>query len=133
MADDRRTTIVIQDLAEARAALAVAREGGRPLRLITPPGAAAWLGPRYFAELTRAARAEFPDVDARFVLDCGDMAGLALAALSSGVEAIAVEIAAAPRRRIEAMARASGASVEPVDRHRPGPNDPGDLLPDCRE
>ncbi len=92
-------------------ALEAARAAGRPVSLLSPPGAAAWLGPGYFAQLAAAARGEFGDVDAEFVLDCATLPGLALAALRCGIKAIAVDVEDEVRRRVAALAVAAGARL----------------------
>ena len=109
---DKRPSIVVYDLSDARAALAAARAAGLPVRLLSPPGAAAWWGPACFAALAARARAEFADVDALFVLDCADLCGLALAALDCGVPAVRVDAHGATRRSLAALAAAAGGVLD---------------------
>lgn len=80
--------IVVHDIDQARAVLATARELALPVTLISDPGAANNVGVGYFATLIRLSKAEFPDVTAYGVLDCGQAGGRALAALRSGLDAI---------------------------------------------
>ena len=80
--------IVITSLPEARAALAAARPGGVAVELESPPDAASIYGVLWFAELNRALLAEFPDIPFSLMLDCGERADLAHAALVEGIRRI---------------------------------------------
>jgi hypothetical protein len=72
--------VIVHGLADARLALSV----GRPVTLLSAPGAALYAGCGWWRALVRQARAEAPDVPAADILDCGDGAGQALAALRIG-------------------------------------------------
>lgn len=109
-----RATIMIHALADARAALTAAAELGLPVRLVSPPGAPAYLGIDYFQDVADAAREEFPGVDAQFVLDCDDQTGFALAALRQGVNRIHVRVEDDLRRRIADVATQLGACLEDI-------------------
>jgi len=80
--------IVFHDLADAKAALAAAAALGKPVTLLSAPGAASYAGPGWFRAVVEQARATHPDAEAVAVLDCGDRPGHALAALREGVTAI---------------------------------------------
>jgi acyl-CoA reductase-like NAD-dependent aldehyde dehydrogenase len=71
----------IADLAAALAALDAADTSSLPV-LISPPGAADWLGVPAFAALARLVR-ERSGRAARFVLHCADNGGAAVEALAS--------------------------------------------------
>lgn len=104
--------IIIYSLEHARAALAAARSRRASVILRSAPDLAFSAGPAYFTRLAERARAEFPDVRCRFVLDCGDDPGVALGALRSGVR----ELAFAGRPEVAAklgdIARRRGARVQ---------------------
>ncbi len=68
-----------------------ARENGTAPTLITPQRAASFYGAGYFGALQDKARAEFPDVAFRLIVDCGDAPGHALACLRAGVKLISME------------------------------------------
>ncbi len=85
---DLPPAFVIHRLAHATAALAAAAELGVPVTLISAPAAAAYTGPGWFRAVAEQACAAHPGVAVTAVLDCGDMAGHALAALREGVMAI---------------------------------------------
>lgn len=67
--------IVIHGLAHARLALAP----GRPVTLLSAPGAALYAGSGWWRAIIRAAGTDAPDI-----LDCADAPGRALEALSIG-------------------------------------------------
>ncbi|ONG56671.1 hypothetical protein BKE38_05450 [Pseudoroseomonas deserti] len=76
----------VRDAADAVLALQVARDLGLegPVTLVSPPGAAAWLGAPLFLATIAAARQQVPGIEVFAVLDCGAAPGLALAALTEG-------------------------------------------------
>lgn len=78
--------VIVHSLAQARAALAAAATLGCSLTLASPPAAAAYVGPAWFQQMIVLAAADFPEVELRAVLDCGDRAGDVLAALRQGIE-----------------------------------------------
>ncbi len=107
----RRPTLVVHDLAQARVALRAAREAGRAAALWSPPGAAAYWGAAYFAELAAQARAAEPGADAVFVLDCGAEAGAVMAALRCRVTALCFTGPEEARARLADMAVQAGAAL----------------------
>lgn len=86
--------VLVRDAAQAALALGVARALGqrRPLLLVSPPGAAAWMGAPLFLAGIAAAQRLVPEVPAAAVLDCGAAPGLALAALGLPPEAPLVAV-----------------------------------------
>ena len=107
----RRHVAVVHALAEARAALAAGRAARVPVVLVSPPGAAAYLGVGYFWALAEAARAEYPDVAFEAVMDCGAAPGYALSALRTGFKAVVLRGDVRARARVAAIARALGAQL----------------------
>ena len=79
---------VVASLPEARAALEAARSSGVAAELESPPDAASIYGVLWFAELNRALIVEFPGLPFSLVLDCGNRADLAHAALVEGIKRI---------------------------------------------
>jgi hypothetical protein len=107
-----RRVVVVPSLAAAREALAAARaDGARAVALVSPPGAAAYLGVGFFWALAETARAEFPEIAIGAVMDCGDDPGWALSALRMGFGAVVLRGNAGARARVAAIARATGARV----------------------
>jgi hypothetical protein len=80
--------IVVHSLAHATAALNAAAQAGRPVVLVSAPGAGSYVGPGWFRELVAAAREAVPEASFSALLDCGDDGGAALAAIRSEVEGI---------------------------------------------
>lgn len=101
-------TFIVHDLGHARAALAAAASAGAKVRLLSAPGAAGFGGAAWFAEMVAAARAAHPEAQSEAVLDCGREAGLALAAIRAGNEAIRLTAPLKVLARIKAIAAARG-------------------------
>jgi len=72
--------VIVHGLSDARLALSA----GRPVTLLSAPGAALFTGCGWWRALVRQARAAAPAVPVADILDCGDGAGQALAALRIG-------------------------------------------------
>jgi hypothetical protein len=102
---------MVASLGEARAALTIAREEGSAAVLVSPPGAAAYLGVGFFAALIDAARVEFPDVAIEGAMDCGADPGHALAALRLGFKTVVLRGHPRAHARVTAIAGAMGARV----------------------
>lgn len=75
-----KKTVIFHDLQEARAALAAARKTAAPITLQTAPGAAVYAGVGYLMAVIDQAGADRCEA----VIDCGEDAGIALAALRTG-------------------------------------------------
>ncbi len=103
--------IVVHGLADARAALAAAREAGSPVALWSAPDAGCYGGAAWFAELTAQAAAAEPGATFETALDCGDDAGVAAEALRHGLRRVRFSGAVATRRKLEQIAGALGAAV----------------------
>jgi len=101
--------VVVGSLAEVRAALAAAPSA--KVVMVSPPGAAGYLGVGFFAALVDAARAEFPGSAIEAVMDCGDDPGWALSALRMGFKTIVLRGDRRARARVAAIARVMGAHV----------------------
>jgi len=74
-------SIIVHSLEDARTALRAASELSAAVVLRSAPAAGGYGGVAWFERLAAAALAEFPDVKATAVLDCGDAAGHVLAAI----------------------------------------------------
>ncbi|MDH3242304.1 MAG: hypothetical protein OEO83_16745 [Alphaproteobacteria bacterium] len=101
-------TFIVHDLVHTRAALSAAVRSGVKVRLLSAPGAAGFAGAGWFVAMVAAARAAEPGAASEAVLDCGREAGLALAAIRAGNEAIRLAAPTRVRARIQAIAAASG-------------------------
>ncbi len=104
--------IVIHSLDHGRRALAAAAAAGVPVRLRSAPNAAAYAGAAWFQEVVRAAMDEHPDAAVEASLDCGDAAGLAMAALRQGIGLVRFTGRRAVRDKIAALAKAGGGGLD---------------------
>jgi hypothetical protein len=78
--NDRYPAVVIHGLADARVALAV----GRPVTLLSGPGAALYAGCGWWRAVIQRVVSEYGSVPVQDILDCADASGLALGALRIG-------------------------------------------------
>lgn len=112
MSDVPSITVTAETLDDVRQAFARAAAGGASLCLRGTPESAAWQGPRWLLTLARLAAQETPAVGWSVIVACGDRAGLALAALEAGAQAVAVRgLTPEAHRRLQAIAEAQGARV----------------------
>ncbi|MBB6249927.1 hypothetical protein [Nitrospirillum iridis] len=109
--------IQILSLEDARAALTAA--GGAPVCLVSAPDAAGALGAGGWRALLDAVAQEFPEAPVTAILDCGDAAGHALAALALGIPDIRFTGDAAAATRLADIARSQGARLHPSDEAGP--------------
>jgi hypothetical protein len=96
--------VVVHHLEQARAALATAAEAGCAIQLRSAPGAAGYAGVGYLKALGEQAGEEL-------VIDCGDDAGLVMAALRTGCRRLVFQGSEKVRRRLEDMAERRGAEL----------------------
>jgi hypothetical protein len=94
--------VVVHDRAQGEAALAAAAELGCAIWLRSAPDAAAYAGVGYLKALGDLVGHEI-------VVDCGDDAGLAMAALRTGCRRLAFSGPAAVSQRLAEMAAEVGA------------------------
>ncbi len=109
--------IAIHDLAQGRAVLQLAAELGRPVQLRSAPAATAYAGIGYLHALGEA-------LGHALLLDCGDRAGDALAALRQGCQQLTFSGPAPLHAKLAAIAAQQRATV----RHEPAPPHPAALL-----
>ncbi len=113
--------VVVHGIDHARAAL----RPGRPITLLSAPGAARFAGCLWWRELIGQARADFPGALAADVLDCANSPGYAMAALRVGQRCLVLDPACPAFQAVAAAAVPLGASVLParppaLDLARPG-------------
>lgn len=102
---------IVHELDHAIAALDAAQRRDTRVMLVSAPGAARSGGAGWWRELIAQAKAKTPAADMISVLDCADEAGMALAAIRAGVEAIAVTTPDATQTRIADIARQASVSL----------------------
>jgi len=109
--------VIVHSLDHAEAALAAAAEMDMSLVLLSPPGAAQYLGAAVFREMISQAAEKYPGAAYSAVLDCGRDPGLALNALRHGITCVRVDAPRDVLAKIADMAAQLGAAVdEPNER-----------------
>ena len=108
----RRRAVRVYGLADAMRAGAVAHELGQAIRLFSAPDAVAGMGPAWFRNIVSELERAYPALDVEAVLDCGDAAGYALAALRSGVKIIRFSGNPSAASKIKDIAGTHGARLE---------------------
>ena len=98
--------VIIHGLPDALAALAP----GRPVTLLSAPGAASYAGCAWWRAVIAAALAAYPGATAPDALDCADAPGRVLEALSAGCRLVVLQPGSA-WADIAARAAASGARL----------------------
>jgi hypothetical protein len=104
--------VVVRAAGEAAAALRLA--AGRPLLLLSAPGAAALLGPAGWRALVARAAAEVPGAAWTHALCCGGAPGLALAALRAGCRVLVLDGAHPAFPAVAGAAAEAGAALLPT-------------------
>jgi hypothetical protein len=104
--------IVIHSLGGARASLEAAASLGARVTLASAPGAGTYAGPGWFKAVIEAAAAEFPAAEFSRVLDCGDAAGMVLAALRQDLPRVRFTGPAATAERLADIAAQCNAVLE---------------------
>ncbi len=82
--DDAGPAFIVHNADHVRSVLAASERSGRAVTLVTPPRGAAYLGLPYLKDMIALAGADHPGVDFDTVLDAGDDAAIAHAALAIG-------------------------------------------------
>jgi hypothetical protein len=110
--------IIIHSLAHAVAAMSAAADAGRPVTLSSAPDAGIYAGPGWFGALIAASRDAVPAAQSTALIDCGDDAGAAQAAIRAGIEGIIFTGRADVAERLADIADQRGARLLAV---RPTP------------
>ena len=106
---DFAPAVIVHGLADARLALSA----GRPVTLLSAPGAALYAGCGWWRALAGQARAAFPDVAVADILDCADGSGQALAALRIGQQHLVLWPSAPGWDAVAAITGERGGAVLP--------------------
>ena len=102
---------IIHSPGHAVAALSAAAEAGRPVTLASAPDPGIYAGPGWFGALVAAARAAVPAAQCAALIDCGDDAGAAQAAIRAGIEGIIFTGRADVAERLADIAAQAGAEL----------------------
>ena len=114
--------IIVHSLAHAIGAVKAAARAGRPIVLASAPEAGVYAGPGWFRALVEAAHEAAPEARCSAILDCGDQAGAALAAIRAQVEGVVFTGRPDVARRLADIARQHGVrfdTTRPRRRARP--------------
>jgi hypothetical protein len=112
MAQKAAPVIIVHNIAHARAAAEAAVAAKVSVRLRSAPGAARYAGAAWFAALIDIVREEFPAAKIEASLDCATDAGMALAALRTGLALVRFTGPPRVKRKIAAIAQAHGAALD---------------------
>jgi hypothetical protein len=104
--------IIVHSLGDARAALEAAASLGVRVTLASAPGAGIYAGPGWFKAVIEMAAAEFPGAEFSCLIDCGDAAGMVLAALRQGLPRVRFTGPAATAERLGDIAGQCNAKIE---------------------
>jgi delta 1-pyrroline-5-carboxylate dehydrogenase len=104
--------IIIHSLAHAIGALTIAARVGRPITVLSATDAGIYAGPGWFRALVEAAREAVPGARFSAILDCGDAAGAALAAIRAQIEGVIFIGRTDVARRLGDIARQHGVRLE---------------------
>lgn len=99
---------IVADIDQALAVFAAAETAAQPLHIESPPGYGAFAGGGFWKALLDAAARAHPGATVDAVLDCGEEAGAALAAIRAGVPAIRCRLRGPARARLKALAARAG-------------------------
>ena len=120
--------VVVHGRAQAEWALRIA--AGRPLLLLSAPGAALNAGPGWFRGVLEQAAAAHPGAPFTAALDCAAAPGAALAALRSGFKLIIFDLGHPSAASVLGAAQEAGTEVLGI---RPAALDLGTLDPRRRD
>jgi hypothetical protein len=104
--------IIVHSVAHAVGAIKAGARADRPVTLLSPPDAGGYVGPGWFRALVEAAHEAVPDARISAILDCGDQAGAALAAIRALIERVIFTGRADVARRLADIARQHGVRLE---------------------
>jgi len=102
---------IIHNLDHALSVAGAAAATGIAVALFSVRDGASSLGPEVFAAIVEQAQTQHPQAHMEGILDCGEAAGPALAALRRGIKAISVALPAQKHRQIMDIAKKYQASV----------------------
>jgi hypothetical protein len=106
--------IIVHSLGHAIGALKAGARTGRSIILSSAPEAGIYIGPGWFRALVEAAREAVPDARFSAILDCGDQAGAALAAIRAQIERVIFTGRADVASRLADIARQHGVRLESI-------------------
>jgi len=113
MADRLARVVIVHTPDHVRAALEAASEPHTPITLQSAPHATAYAGSLYLKHMFTQVKMDFPQVDAIFILDCGDNGAESVAAMEMGHTHIRSSAPGALRTKLEDIAKQHHVTVAP--------------------
>ena len=110
--------VVIHGIYHARASCRASLGNGQLVSIWSAFGASSYMGPRWFFEIIKLVRSEFPTLKILGILDCGDQPGDALAAIETGIEALALTAKPAALRSIREIADQANVNLHSRPSHK---------------
>ena len=110
--------VIIHGIYHARSSCRAALGNGQSVTVWSALGASSYMGPRWFFEIIRMVRSEFPSLEILGILDCGDQPGDALAAIETGIEALALTGKRSTIRRIRGIADQANVNLHRRPSHK---------------
>ena len=108
---DRRKVIIVHTLAQAEAVLETAGNLRKPVILQSAPGALGYAGSLYLLNLFTQAMQAFPQTNAICGLDCGNLSGYAIGAITDGHRHLRVNMPPEVFAKLESIAGQYGATL----------------------
>ena len=112
MADKPPSAYPIENLADAMRALQRHASAGQPVHLMFSWASLRSVGIGYAMAITAKARAAYPQIACKSVLDAGEDAGLALSAMKSGADMVRFSGAPPLAQKLSQIARQMGVGLE---------------------
>ena len=110
--------VIIHGICHARACCRAALGNGQSVTLWSALGASSYMGPRWFFDIIRMVRSEFPSLEISGILDCGDQPGDALAAIETGIKALALTGKPSTIKRIREIADQANVNLHSRPSHK---------------
>jgi len=109
--------VVVHNTGHVRDCVAMSQKLGRPVTLISPPGAVASMGPEVYRQMIASAISGPLPEGITAVIDCGDTPGQALAALRAGCLAIRLDADSDVLAKLRDMAGSDGVVMDGAPLH----------------
>ena len=102
---------IVHDLNQGIQLAEMAAKSSIPITIFSPPGGGSSIGPEAFLEIVNLIRSKFPEVKMLAILDCGDDAGVALAAMRRGLNNIHSQLTGEKLKKLKQIALTNGVKI----------------------
>ena len=107
----RSRNFIVHDLNQGIQLAEMAAKSSVPITIFSPPGGGSSIGPEAFLEIVNLIRSKFPEVKMLAILDCGDDAGVALAAMRRGLNNIHSQLTGEKLKKLKQIALTNGVKI----------------------